>query len=274
MTMVTAAADARKVVTYVWKHPSNHGTRTRAVLRAARFQARGRLLRRRTLARLGERSLIWADLHRTGASFVVYARLPDYAEMMIWRNNLRQGDLFVDVGANVGSYALWAAELGADVIALEPAEDTFALLQENIALNGYPIRAIRAAAGGRPGAARFTSGQDCLNRLDPDGTAETAVLTIDSVIGDRVVAGMKVDVEGFEIDVLRGCDRALSEHRVRLIQLEWNAASMGAVGTDRQPVAELLSKHGYRLYGAGPDGSLSPRPDLGYGPDAFARPCG
>jgi FkbM family methyltransferase len=192
--------------------------------------------------------------------------------MLTWRKSLRPGDLFIDIGANVGSYAVWAAELGAEVVALEPADDTFRLLQENAALNGYPIRAIRAAAGASSGTARFTSGRDCVNCLDPDGAAETAVLTVDSVIGTRVVAGMKVDVEGFEIDVLRGCEQALSEHRVRLIQLEWNETSMQAVGTDRQPVADLLARHGYGLYRAEPDGSLEILTDLGFGPDVFARP--
>ena len=56
------------------------------------------------------------------------------------------------------------------------------------------------------------------------------MFAIDSIVGKRTVAGMKVDVEGFEIDVLRGCERALSEHRVRSIQLEWNATSIQAVG--------------------------------------------
>jgi FkbM family methyltransferase len=270
--MTATAADAKKVVKFVWEHPSNEGERARAVLRAAGFQVRGRLLHRRTLARLGEKSMIWADLHRTGASRVVYANPPDHHEMLTWRNSLRPGDLFIDVGANVGSYAIWAAELGAEVIALEPADDTFALLEENVALNGYPIKTIRAAAGATPGTARFTSGQDCVNRLDPDGVAEIAVLTIDSVIGNRTVAGMKVDVEGFEIDVLRGCEQALSEHRVRLIQLEWNATSMQAGGTDRRPVAGLLAKHHYSLYCTDPDGSLALLTDMRFGPDVFARP--
>jgi FkbM family methyltransferase len=260
------------VVGFVWKHPSNKGRRTRAVLRAAGFQVRGRVLHRRTLARLGEKSVIWADLHRTGASRIVYANPPDHHEMLTWRNRLRPGDLFVDVGANVGSYAIWTAELGADVIALEPAEDTFALLEENVKLNGYPIRTIRAAAGATRGIARFTSGRDCVNRMDPEGVAEIAVLTIDSLIGNRTIAGMKVDVEGFEIDVLRGCERALSEHRVRLIQLEWNSTSLQAVGTDRRPIADLLAKYGYGLYCAAPDGSLACLTDLGFCPDVFACP--
>ncbi len=192
--------------------------------------------------------------------------------MLTWRNGLRPGDLFVDVGANVGSYAIWAAELGAEVMALEPADDTFALLEENVALNGYPIKTIHAAAGAAPGTARFTSGRDCVNRFDPAGIAEIAVITIDSIIGNRTIAGMKVDVEGFEIDVLRGCEQALSEHRVRLIQLEWNSTSMQAVGTDRGPVADLLAKHGYSIYSAGPDGSLALLTDLSFCPDVFARP--
>lgn len=272
MTVAAAAADAKKVVKFVWEHPSNDGKRTRAVMRAAGYQFRARVLHRRTLARLGEKSTIWADLHRTGASRVVYANPPDHHEMLTWRNNLRPGDLFVDVGANVGSYAIWASELGAEVIALEPADDTFALLEENVRLNGYPIKTIRAAAGAAPGTARFTSGRDCVNRLDPDGVAEIAVLTIDALIGNRIVAGMKVDVEGFEIEVLRGCEQALSEHRLRLIQLEWNATSLEAVGADRQPVADLLAKHGYGLYSAEPDGSLAMLTDLRFGPDVFARP--
>jgi len=272
VNLTATAADAKKVVKFVWEHPSNEGERTRALLRAAGFQVRGRVLHRRTLARLGEKSVIWADLHRTGASRVVYANPPDHREMLTWRNGLRPGDLFVDVGANIGSYAIWAAELGAEVIALEPADDTFVLLEENVALNGYPIKMIRAAAGATPGTARFTIGWDCVNRLDPDGIAEIAVITIDSIIGNRAIAGMKVDVEGFEIDVLRGCEQALSEHRVRLIQLEWNSTSMQAVGTDRGPVADLLAKHDYSLYCADPDGSLALLTDLSFRPDVFARP--
>lgn len=272
MNIATIAADAKNVVKFVWEHPSNEGERTRALLRAAGFQVRGRVLQRRTLAHIGEKSVIWADLHRTGASRVVYANPPDHPEMLTWRNGLRPGDLFVDVGANVGSYAIWAAELGAEVIALEPAGDTFSLLEENITLNDYQIKTIRAAAGAAPGTARFTSDRDCVNRLDPGGKVEVAVVTIDSIIGNRSIAGMKVDVEGFEIDVLRGSEQALSEHRVGLIQLEWNSTSLQAVGTDRRPVADLLAKHGYDLYYAQPDGSLAPLADLSFRPDVFARP--
>ena len=226
--------DTKSVVKFVWTHPANEGARARALLRAASYQTRARLLHRRTLARLGHRSSMWADLHRTAASKVVYANPPDHPEMLAWRQVLRRGDLFLDVGANIGSYAIWAGEIGAEVIALEPAEDTLALLEENVALNSYPIMTIQAAAGATTGTARFTSGRDTVNRLDSRGSVETTMVTIDSIVGNRTAAGMKVDVEGFEIDVLRGCEQALAEHRLKLIQLEWNSTSRGS-RRDRSP---------------------------------------
>jgi FkbM family methyltransferase len=266
-------AGAARLARHVWEHPANEGQRVRSLLRLARFQARSRLLHTRSIAPLGDRSRLWVDLHRRSAAMVLYANPPDFAEMRAWQRVLTQGCLFIDVGANVGSYSIWAAERGAEVIAIEPAGDTFALLVENVALNGYQVRTIRAAAGASCGTARFTAGQDTVNRLDPQGPVETPLVTIDSVVADRVVAGLKIDVEGFEIEVLRGCARALSEQRIRLIQLEWNLASEQAVGTDRQPVADLLAAHGYGLYRPERDGRLVPIDDTGYGADIFARPA-
>jgi FkbM family methyltransferase len=261
------------VVRYVWGHPSNRGYRVRALLRAVRYQARARLLHRRTVVRFGERSRLWVDPHRTAASMVLYANPPDLPEMRAWRHALRSGDLFLDVGANIGTYTLWAAELGAEVIALEPAADTFRLLKENVALNGYQVTMVQAAAGDHCGTARFTAGLDAANSLALDGPLVTELVTIDSLIGDRRVAGMKVDVEGFEIDVLRGAARALAEHRIGLIQVEWNQMSTVAVSSDRRPIADLLTSYGYRLYRPDETGCLVPVAEPGFGADVFARPA-
>jgi FkbM family methyltransferase len=221
---------------------------------------------------LGERSRLWVDLHRTAASKVLYANPPDLPEMLVWRQVLRSGGLFIDVGANVGTYTIWAAELGAQVIALEPAADTFQLLKENIALNGYPVTAIQAAASDHCGTGRFTQGLDAGNSLCPNGPVVTKLLTVDSLIGDSRVAGMKIDVEGFELDVLRGSARALADRRIGLIQLEWNEMSAIALGTDRRPAAELLAGYGYELYRPDMSGRLVPT-DSSYGADIFACPA-
>jgi FkbM family methyltransferase len=261
-----------QIIHFIWTHPANDGARARALLRAGCYQFQARVLGRRILARLGDRSRIWADLRRPAAWKAVYANPPDYPEMLVWQQVLRPGDLFLDVGANLGSYAVLAAELGAEVIAVEPAADTFALLQENIALNGYEIRAVQAAAG--TGTARFTSGRDCASQFSLAGQVETTLITVDSLLDGRPAAGMKIDVEGFELEVLRGCAQALAAHRVALIQLQWNATSLAALGTDRTPVADLLEGHGYQLCRPDPQGHLIPLTETGFGAAVFAVPHG
>ena len=193
--------------------------------------------------------------------------------MAVWQERLSPGDLFLDVGANVGTYAVLAASLGASVVAFEPASDTAELLRENVALNGYDhVEVVEAAVGARDGVVRFTSGLDSVNRMDDRGGASVAMVTLDSIIGDRTVTGMKVDVEGFEIDVLRGASRALADHRIELMQLEWNDASVEAVGSDRAPVAELLASHGYALYRPDGEGRLVATRDAAGIADVFAAP--
>jgi FkbM family methyltransferase len=229
-------------------------------------------MRKRSITRLGERSIIWSQLHRTASSKAVYANPPDYPEMLVWASELRPGDLFIDVGANIGLYTIWACEKGAHVLALEPAADTFALLCENVALNGYKADLIRAAAGARDGIGTLTSGRDCTNRLDPAGDEEVRVVTIDSLLAGRVAQGMKIDVEGHELAVLMGSRDALASGRILLMQIEWNDASESAANDDRRPIADLLAGFGYRFYRPSYNGQLvdaGPYPD--YGADVFAR---
>jgi FkbM family methyltransferase len=269
-----------RVVRFVWTHPANHSRRLRALAAAARFQARGRVLGKPTLTKIGDRSRMWAELHRTGASRVVYANPPYWEPMQAWRAVLRRGDLFIDVGANVGAYTLWAAELGAEVIAIEPDHDSRERLEDNIALNGYDVSVLPVALAERPGSMRFTTGLDTLNRLvldDATGPAaavrEVHVDTLDRVIGDRYVAGVKIDVAGAERLVLEGARRALSERRIGMLQLAWLTGSLKLLGEDRTPAADLLTSLGYRLYRPNGDGALLPageRPPLGV--DVFARP--
>jgi FkbM family methyltransferase len=250
--VIKGIREADTVVRFIWSHPANRRRRLLSLVRAARFQIRGRVLHARTQARLGSHSRIWAELHRTAASKAVYANPPDYPEMLVWAAALKPGSLFVDIGANVGTYTIWAGDLGAKVIAAEPAADAYELLCENVALNGYAVETIPAAIGATSGTARFTVGRDCVNRLDAAGQVEVNVLTVDELLDGRVACGMKIDVEGYEIEVLRGAQEALAHGNVRLIQIEWNRSSETTVSSDRKPIADLLAQFGYGLYR--PDG--------------------
>jgi FkbM family methyltransferase len=253
-----AGRQAYQVLRYVWSHPANRRRRLRGVARATVFQLRGRV-GQRTLTAIGRHGRMWAQLHYTAASKVLYANPPDWNEMQAWRRILRRGDLFLDVGSNVGSYALWAADAGAEVIAIEPSPDAATKLRENVGLNAFPITVLQCGLAAEPGRMTLTRGQDSNNHLMLDPVAvgdEIEVDTLDRVLGGRYAAGVKIDVEGAERLVLEGAGRALAEHRIGVLQLEWNELSERVLGDSRAPVAELLGRHGYVLRRPDPRGVL------------------
>lgn len=247
-----------RVLRWVWRHPANAGHRYRSLWRATAFQVRGRL-GSPTMTTVGRGGRMWARPHSPAAAKVVYANPPDWNEMLAWRRLLRPGDLFVDVGSNVGSYALWAADLGARVVAVEPSPVSLPLLRANLALNDFPVTVLACALADRPGRLRLTRDKGTMNHLLPDDDAggdEVTVDTLDAVLGDAFAAGVKVDVEGAERLVLEGARRALAQRRIGVLQLEWNTASRELLGEDRLPVADLLHGYGYRLMAPDPGGRL------------------
>jgi len=197
--------------------------------------------------------------------------------MLVWMEAQLCGELFVDVGANVGLYSLLAAELGANVIAVEPAAGAFRRLRENIALNGYDIQAERIVLADEPGEALFTQDRGAVNRIVAPGEDESAqptrVTTLDAVLDNRTAAGVKVDVEGAEALVLAGAAKALAAKRIRLLQLEWNQRSVAMLGQDRRPIEESLRSYGYELLRPDSVGRLLPIEDASFGADVFARPA-
>jgi FkbM family methyltransferase len=269
------------VVLFTWQHPANRGHRLQSVVRVAKFQLLGRLARRRAVATVGTHSRLWADAGTYISARALYANPLDWNEMLVWQRELRQGSLFVDVGANVGLYTIWALDMGAEVLAIEPNRVSVKQLEENLSLNGYHAEIATVAVGEAPGTLTMTTGLDQQNHLvlsDGDRTeAELAtetveVVTLDDLVGERVVDGLKIDVEGAELLVLKGATRLLAERRIKLLQMEWNYLSEEMLGQDRTAVAALLDQAGYDLFRPDDHGELVPLDGAGYGPDVFARP--
>jgi len=182
----------------------------------------------------------------------------------------RAGGLLVDVGANMGYFSLLWAGLGpGEVVAVEPVPRNIALLNNNLKMNDLAgrVTVLPKAAGDRDGEIRFTlpagaqTGWGGIAGPDSPGDTTVPMFRIDDVLRGREIEVLKVDVEGAEALVLRGCEALLRSRRVGHIYFEQNPSRMRALGLNPGEIPGLLEGFGYEA-----------RPLDAAGTEWFARP--
>ncbi len=217
------------------------------------------------LYRADKRDLIGRNIFWQG--FEAYE--PETFAFLIPRIDKRT--LFIDAGANTGLFSLVACAKGAaHVVAVEPVRRIFNCLAANIAANGFDDRValIPAALGNHdgevmlndPGGYVFPTSASLLEG-GWGGMAGTEVNVplkrLDTVLAslgkgilegiDRIV--LKIDVEGVEIDVLRGFENHLANHAVEIV-FEANDAEF------LRPAREFLVSRGFTVSQITPDGLI------------------
>jgi FkbM family methyltransferase len=165
------------------------------------------------------------------------------------------GDVVVDVGALVGLYTLaLARRVGPTgrVIAFEPDPESFALLTAQVRLNGVEDRVelVQAAVGECGGRVPFQGGRLADSRVLSEsaaGAGTVACVALDDVLGSRRVDVLKVDVEGYEVHVLKGARGLLSDpaRRPRALFVEIHPFAWPSFRTSGEELLELLTSLGY-----------------------------
>lgn len=226
---------------------NRHLHRPTAVVRHCGYQVR-KALNLFPFEQLISRSRIVAAHRRCGVSALIYSQgLYDYNNMRLLQFVLRDGGVFFDVGANVGSYTLVASEQQMAVVyAFEPHPLSFRLLQENVRLNDRDnVRPCNLALGASMGTALLTDDPgSAMNRLSLGEGKRTIPVQLQrgdlfcSEHGVRPTV-MKVDVEGHEHDVLDGFGPLLAS--VDLLQIEMMGWATGAE-RDEGAVHRLLQR--------------------------------
>jgi FkbM family methyltransferase len=180
--------------------------------------------------------------------------VPTVYEPEVWfslLNAVRPGDTFVDVGANIGLYAVAAARRvrPGKVIAFEPDAGNAELLARTVALNdvGEVVEVRRIALGAERGELPFRSAMQ-QSGFDARGTEVVPMSTLDSEIDGRVDV-LKIDVEGFEPEVLAGAHSLLldEERRPHTVFLESHPAILAARGLEEDGLLEQLERAGYTV---------------------------
>jgi len=179
-------------------------------------------------------------------------------------SNLQAGDCFVDIGANIGLFSLLASPVVSFdglVLSFEPTGNTFNRFDENIKHNAINnIRAHQIALSDYEGAASFnvsTDGHDAFNSFSlPQYGSNYNQETVDVKLLDsffdklepyknRIL--MKVDVEGWEYNVIKGAGKILQELSPIMI-IEFNDENTQNSPFKCTDVYSLIQSYGYELF--------------------------
>lgn len=189
----------------------------------------------------------------TGATGNIYAGLHEFQDMAFLLHLLREGDHFVDVGANIGSYTILASKVRkAFTTSFEPVPSTFYWLKLNIAANGIEQLADARNMGcsGEAGVLRFSKDEDTTNHVLADGehteSIDVQALPLDAVLKNTPIM-LKIDAEGFETEVLRGSEQLLQDPGLKAILIELNGSGR-RYGFDEENIHRDLVSHGFKPY--------------------------
>jgi FkbM family methyltransferase len=175
------------------------------------------------------------------------------------RAELRPGDVVLDIGANIGYYTLiFAKGVGpaGRVFAFEPEPGNFALLEENVAANGYGNATLaRVAVSDRAGRAEIyldaDNAGDCRmydsHDRRPSVNVETVRLDDHLARLDRIDL-IKMDIQGAEPAALRGMHGLLERHRKVKLLLEFWPYGLQLFGADPKEFLGTLCEAGFALW--------------------------
>ena len=240
---------------FIVEHPLTRDQKITAMWRFVRWQVCSRLVR-------GAIEYSWIDGAKflvkngdTGFTGNIYTGLHEFSDMGFLLHFLRAEDLFVDVGANLGSYTVLAsAVVRSRTYAFEPVAKTHARLTENLKLNDIEqtVVCVNAGLGDQAGQIAFTADTDTTNHaLAPgehcDNIVNVKLTTLDNALDGESPSLIKIDVEGYETAVLGGAGQVLENQSLKAVIMELDGAGR-RYGYDESIILKVMIDHGFNSY--------------------------
>jgi FkbM family methyltransferase len=206
----------------------------------------------------------------------------EHAEQSFCAEYVKPGMTVFDVGASHGFYTLlFAKRAGPPLVhAFEPEEGNYARLRANLELNGFQgVHASQLAVVEEPGEVELnvyppelygwhTLGQPAMEvegkPVTPLGRRRVQGVTLDDYCADQGIERidlLKLDVEGAELEALRGASRLLREKRIGCLLFEVSQAMVEGMSHDPAEIFDLVRGAGLAVHELAADGTLEPAPD-------------
>lgn len=199
----------------------------------------------------------YASMGDAGIVGNIYTGLADFEEMSFLLHFLRSDDLFVDIGANVGAYSLLASGVcKSKTIAIEPIPETFEKLMANVQLNDLTnlVECLNIGLGSSETELDFVNTPNSvMNRVSVSNEDSTnsrilvKVMPLDLLVSLKKPSLLKIDVEGFEMEVIKGAGQCISDDACKAIIIELNGSGEKYGYKDTQTHSLLIS-YGFKPY--------------------------
>jgi FkbM family methyltransferase len=236
---------------YVANHPVNRHRKFRAITEYGFIQIAARIVPGDVCVRFPNGTQLVVSPRMKGAAHFIAPRLNEFDEMSFVMHFLRAGDLFADVGANVGAFTVLAAGVaGAKTVSFEPSLETYEMLLRNIRINNLADRArpVNAAVGRSVGSVRFSASLGTENHVastsENENSVAVSMTTLDQELTPGSVTLLKVDVEGFETEVFGGAEQTLKNPALHAIIIEKNGSG-NRYGYDESALHAKIRSHGF-----------------------------
>ena len=168
---------------------------------------------------------------------------------------LKQNDIVLEVGANIGYYALMESKIvgkNGKIYACEPVEKNYDILNKNIKINNYEnIETYKIALGAKNGKEKINI-SECSNlhsmseSFISDETTEVDVLTVDTFLKDKMTPTLiRMDVEGYEWEIVKGMEKTLMDKNLKNLYIEIHPSLMKH--DDVMELLKTLKKRGFKI---------------------------
>lgn len=167
---------------------------------------------------------------------------------------LKPGQTFIDCGANIGIWTIVAASAvgkAGNIYAFEPNPNTFKKLHRNvyeISNLDSNVNLLKSAVGNEQKEIQFLCTENHnVSQITSENDSRAilvSVVTLDSIFKEQKVHGLKIDVEGFELEVLKGAENILKAYHPWLcVEFNTSIAQVNTLGS--WSVHQYLSSLGY-----------------------------
>lgn len=261
-------------IRYIFSNPFNKNSKVKLLFRILWWKINQAYFKLPVIVALDPKikCICYPDSSHFG-TFVLYTTFPEYGEMMLVKKILKEDDIFIDVGANIGVYSLLGASKisKGKIYAFEPSINCLPNFYENVALNqiGDRIQVIEKIVSDKNGFLNFDISSvsdynhisDLKNRgSNPEkGIVKLPSTTLDDFILETKIPHIKlikIDVEGTEALVLRGLQKSLQSKLVDVLIVEVSDWTSKRFTFSPKDVYKFLEGYNFSLYYFDPDFKL------------------